>query len=424
MCEHGGTDNRDLLGMLDAAADLLRAAGRVPLSSAVVDVALTQAVQKLEALARIAQGQKLGVVAEIAQREAHRGQAAGSTPDLLARVLHLAPGEARAQAELANGLALVPDTAAALKDGRIGISQAAVTVKKAEEVRGRDDAEELLAKIDATAASAGQRVDRNRLARELDTTIARSGVDVLAERERTAHARRRLDVTTRDGMTIVHAELDPVGGATVRAALDALSRKDGEQDRRSFPQRQADALVLLAKRALETKDEIAELGGIAREVILITTPESLHAQPGAQPSLLDGHGPVSPELASQLCCDARVTAVHTDHSGKILNVGRTARTATERQRAAVLARDKQCVGCGAPVSRCQIHHIKWWRDNGETNLDNLVLVCWNCHTHIHHMGWQITRDGTGRYRAGPPDLVPPHLENSIAKHTHAYAHTS
>ena len=410
MCDHGGTDNRDLLGTLDAAADLLRAAGRVPLDGGVSDVELTQAVQKLEALARIAQGQKLGVVAEIAQREAHRGQAAGSTPDLLARVLHLAPGEARAQADLAAGLALVPDTAQALRDGRIGIGQAAVTVKKAEEVKDRDDAQELLAKIDQTASTAGQTLDRNRLAREIDTTVARAGVDVLAERERTAHARRRLDITTRDGMTIIHAELDPHAGAQVRAALDALSKKDGEADRRTFPQRQADAFVTLATRGIQADGIPQNLARRAR-VLLITSAESLHGRPDAEPSLLDGHGPVSNQLARQICCDAELTQVTVDRNGDVLDVGDTRRLPTLKQRKAVIARDKTCIGCDAPVTRCQIHHIKWWSRGGLTKLDNLALVCWNCHTHLHQHGWQITEEG-GRYRAGPP---PSPLDKYIAQ---------
>jgi hypothetical protein len=53
--------------------------------------------------------------------------------------------------------------------------------------------------------------------------------------------------------------------------------------------------------------------------------------------------------------------------------------------------------------------MRWWRDGGMTNLGNLVLVCWNCHSHIHHQGWQVTRDASGRYRAGPPDEAPREL---------------
>jgi hypothetical protein len=51
-----------------------------------------------------------------------------------------------------------------------------------------------------------------------------------------------------------------------------------------------------------------------------------------------------------------------------------------------------------------------------TNLANLVLVCWNCHSHIHHQGWQVVRDASGRYRTGPPGEVPgdePFIDTSI-----------
>ena len=47
----------------------------------------------------------------------------------------------------------------------------------------------------------------------------------------------------------LHAELDPVGGATVRAMLDSLSQKTDEGDQRSFLQRRADALAHMATLA-------------------------------------------------------------------------------------------------------------------------------------------------------------------------------
>lgn len=413
----------DLAVCLDVAEAALRCAVSLPPGAALADVALTAAIQRLEALARMCQGHKLMLVQEMADREAHRGHAAASPEDLLARTLNLTPGEARAQAELAQGLRALPDTAAALQDGRIGIGQAVITVKKAEELQDRDDAAALIGRIDRAAAAAGQQMDRNRLSRELDGVVARAGVDVLAERERTAHRRRSLSITTRDGMTIVHAELDPVGGAHVRAALDALSRPDGDHDRRGYPQRQADALVAVCKRTLESTDELRSLGGTAQSVVLITNADALHGVAEAEPSLLDGHGPVSGALARQVCCDAEITHV-VMRNDQVLDVQRDSRVATPRQRAAVIARDQACVGCGAPVSRCQVHHIKWWRDGGLTNLQNLVLVCWNCHTHIHHQGWQVTRDASGRYRTGPantPHGYDPHLDNSIEKQ--AFSHT-
>ena len=403
MCGYGGSDNRDLLAALDAAADLLRAAGRLPLGGAVSDGALTQAVQKLEALSRIAQGQKMRAVRELEQRQAHRGQAAATGADLLARTLRMSPGEARREAELADGLALVPETAKALEDGRIGLGQAHVAVKRAVEVKDRSDAGELLATIDGVAASAGQLMDRNRLAREIDAQIARVGVDVLAERERTAFTRRSLTWSVRDGMHVLHAELDPVGGATVRAMLDALSDKTDEMDSRSFSQRQCDALVHMATLAQAAEGQPKGTLRSAR-VLLITTPDALHGVEGAEPAVLDGHGPVSTKLARQLCCDATVNLVAMS-DGKVLDATPGQRLPSGPQRAAVIARDRACVGCGAAVSQCEIHHIVWHSHGGKTVIDNLVLVCWRCHTHIHQHQWQITKEA-GRYRAGPPGSTP------------------
>ena len=407
MCGYGGSDNRDLLGGLRGALDALRAAADVPLGGAVADVELTQAVQLLEAVVRVAKGRQGAVVREIAQRQAHRGQGARSTEDLLARTLRMSQGEARREAELAEGLALVPETAKALEDGRIGVGQAQVAVNKAVEVAGREDGELLVQQIDAVAATVGQQVDRNRLAREIDAELAKSNMDVLAQRERSAFTRRSLSWTVREGMHVLHAELDPVGGATVRAMLDALSDKTDEKDSRSFSQRQADALVHMATLAKGNQGKAQGTLQSAR-VLLITTPDALHGVDGADPATLDGHGPVSTELARQLCCDATVNLVAMS-DGNILDATPGQRLPTGRQRAAVIARDRACVGCGAAVSQCEIHHIKWFSDHGPTVVDNLVLVCWRCHTHIHQHQWQITRDATGRYRAGPPL----HLDNSI-----------
>jgi len=146
----------------------------------------------------------------------------------------------------------------------------------------------------------------------------------------------------------------------------------------------------------------AAVGDAGRaHVLLITTPDALHGRPGHPPSDLDGYGPVSSETARQICCDADVTTVVVDDDGTPLDLGRTHRLPTRKQRLAVIARDRVCVGCGAPARRCQIHHIRWWRDLGRTDLDNLCLVCPGCHTNIHHFGWTVIRTD-GRYRAGPP----------------------
>ena len=104
-----------------------------------------------------------------------------------------------------------------------------------------------------------------------------------------------------------------------------------------------------------------------------------------------GRSPTTPP--AQLRCDAEVRYVRQTRISATLDAGRTRRDPTPRQRAAVIARDRTCIGCGAAAARCQIHHIRWHgHDGGPTDEPNLVLVCWNCHHHLHHHGWQVIGD--------------------------------
>ncbi len=192
---------------------------------------------------------------------------------------------------------------------------------------------------------------------------------------------------------------DTIGLARTRAAVDALAKTTGPDDPRSAGQRRYDALIELIDRGINASPDTARA---AAQVLLITTPESQHSRPGAPPSTLDGT-PVSDETARQFCCDAEHTHTPTASNGDVLDVGRTRRDPTAKQRLAVIARDRACTGCGRAPSACQIHHRRWWgRDGGTTDLDNLTLLCPNCHHHVHHEGWTVTRTAEGRYRTVPP----------------------
>ena len=116
---------------------------------------------------------------------------------------------------------------------------------------------------------------------------------------------------------------------------------------------------------------------------------------------------MSSETARQLCCDATLTVIVTDGDGSPLDAGRSRRDPTRKQRLAVIARDRRCVGCGAPARRCQIHHVRWWSDHGPTDVANLCPLCPGCHTNVHHFGWAVTRHGN-RYTARPSLDEPRH----------------
>jgi hypothetical protein len=48
-----------------------------------------------------------------------------------------------------------------------------------------------------------------------------------------------------------------------------------------------------------------------------------------------------------------------------------------------------------------LHHIISWADGGDTDLDNLVLLCRSHHRLVHHSDWTI------RMSRGIPWFIPP-----------------
>ena len=77
-----------------------------------------------------------------------------------------------------------------------------------------------------------------------------------------------------DGMHVIDGVLDPVGGAAVKTALEALTRHFTPDDVRSHSQRMADALVELTHHALD-EGRLPSRGGVKPHVSLTTTVEAL-----------------------------------------------------------------------------------------------------------------------------------------------------
>jgi len=73
--------------------------------------------------------------------------------------------------------------------------------------------------------------------------------------------------------------------------------------------------------------------------------------------------------------------------------------------------------CGKPPALCDAHHLIFWADQdhpGDTDVENLVLLCWAHHVAVHeggwtlqrlpdHGGWQATRGAVINAWAGPPN---------------------
>ncbi|HEY2044577.1 MAG TPA: DUF222 domain-containing protein, partial [Jatrophihabitans sp.] len=109
-----------------------------------------------------------------------------------------------------------------------------------------------------------------------------------------------------------------------------------------------------------------------------------------------------------LCREASLAFIVQDSHGAVLNYRRTRRLASPAQTRALYARDKHCTfpGCDTPPDWCQRHHVIPWWQGGQTDLNNLTLVCGHHHREFQAIGWQCEiRDGLP-YWLPPPWIDP------------------
>ncbi|WP_080737428.1 HNH endonuclease signature motif containing protein [Rhodococcoides fascians] len=123
-------------------------------------------------------------------------------------------------------------------------------------------------------------------------------------------------------------------------------------------------------------------------------------------------GPLSRETSRQLACDCLLTAIVMDENGSPINLARTARTVTAKQKRALTARDHGCAfpGCGKPAAWTEGHHIWHWTDGGPTDMNNLVLLCGFHHRLIHHSDWEVFIGADNHPWFVPPATVDPYRQ--------------
>ncbi len=209
--------------------------------------------------------------------------------------------------------------------------------------------------------------------------------DGFQQSEAERYDRRRFDMSPiLDGMETIDGLLDAEGSAMVKSALDPLA-KPRPNDTRTPSQRRADALVELARRALDRGD-LPMSGGERPHLNLTVDLVTLERRAGAPAAELGrSDQPISGETARRLACDARVSRIITDGASQPIDVGRATRSIPPALRRAITARDKHCTapGCDRPPEWCDGHHDIHWIDGGETSTANVRLLCRH-HHHLEH----------------------------------------
>ncbi len=93
--------------------------------------------------------------------------------------------------------------------------------------------------------------------------------------------------------------------------------------------------------------------------------------------------------ASSSSVAPHVTVVK-DTEGNLLHIGRKARKVSTPLWRALFSRDRTCQFPGCSRTRhLQAHHIEHWAKGGETNPDNLLLLCRTHHWAVHEGGFRV-----------------------------------
>src|SRR5918911_1665613 len=337
--------------------------------------------------------------------------------------IHLDLGTAREKVRVARALGDLPRIDEALRQGVLSYAK----VRALTRVATPQTQDQLL---EIARSSTGAQLERLCRAFRKVVTVDDHG-NRLDEYRRVDH--RVLD----NGMVRITAVLHPDEADTVMKAIDQARRPpppteqpageggtsrpssrppyiSAEERKRLLPA--PDALVKLALASLTPQqpagDRPAPSAGdraapSMRPLLVVHVgPDPLSA--GTLAATLDDGTRLSAETLRRLSCDANLVPVKPGASGPRLDLGRQSRTVSPALHRALLIRDKAtCRFPGCTHRRfLHDHHINHWAHGGQTNLDNLILLCTHHHRLVHEGGFGISADGTGAITFTTPRGLP------------------
>lgn len=318
---------------------------------------------------------KLGQAPDAADAFRATGEVSGST--------------ARRDTDRARLVDANPRLGEALDDGTIGGEHLDAIAKVAKSID--DDARQLFnaAASDLVDRSSGLPVDTfdKQVQRLADQVKNDHGLDNARAQRQQSNVRMWKG---RDGMGNLRATFDPEWFESLRNAIQreaaaraAASKRAGEPVTLG-PHLDAAALVDLVQHGNGAKGR--------NEVLVVVDVESLANGPHEHTIRETRTGEtLAFATIERMCCDALIRRVVIDAAGNAIDVGRSSRTATDTQWAALNAMYSTCgwAACDRPVSWCQAHHIHEWEEAGRTDLDNLLPLCSHHHHAVHEGGYTI-----------------------------------
>lgn len=342
----------------------------------------------------------------------------------IATALRLSPNTAQMRIDVARTLVNhLPNTCSALAMGEISSSHATVIAKETAAAIRDGLSEFAIYQVEEKALSFAEFHTPGQVANKVRTTLAQlAPVEFEAVVDRARETRRVSCYNDADGMATVVAILPAPDAQIVMKSIEAYILRMNEKDAEAHSEvgssvagssvmrtktntwsllsadnKRADALTAILKAALS--DSLETVKPHRRPVtvnVTIDLPTLLGL--AENPGQLSGYGAIPATVARELASDATWKRFITDpQSGNLLDYGREKYEPPQALVDFLLARDRTCrfPGCRQPATRTDIDHAKSWDSGGETNIENLGLLCRRHHRLKTHGRWNLVSNEDG-----------------------------
>ena len=405
---------------------------------------LGQKITELSSQLNAGTYQRLLFIAEFDSRQAFNEYGMKSTASWLNWQVGIALGAAREKVRVARALKSLPAICESMQTGQLSYSKVRAITRVATSETEHD-------LLDIAHQGTAAHVEK--------TVRLLKGVNRIQETQQAnddLQARYANCIIDDDGMVVLSARLPADLGAVVKKALEIETQKildelknaqapdaqvphgarnenrtdienktetetetetenkndDGNADLDiSYTQAMADALGRLAEAGLQLAAGPRNCAD--RYQVVVHTDLAVLA--GAKGRCGEEGGiDVSAQTSRRLACHASLVEVeHDPQSYEPLNIGRKSRKPSAAILRALHSRDGGCRFTGCNATRfVDAHHIKHWADGGETNLDNLVLLCPFHHKAVHEGGFTVERTTNGHLVFRSPDGT---AQNKVGK---------
>ena len=350
----------------------------------------------------------------------------------IATALRLSPNTAQLRIDVARTLVNhLPNTCSALAMGEISSSHATVIAKETAAAIRDGLSEYAIYQVEEKALSFAEFHTPGQLANKVRTTIAQlAPAEFEKVVDRARETRRVSCYNDADGMATVVAILPAQDAQIVMKSIEAYILKMNAKDERenseifsgvngagvngaqtplearletatwsllSADNKRADALTAILSAALS--DSVKTVTPHRRPVTVNVTIDLPTLMGLAEnPGQLSGYGAIPASVARELASDATWKRFITDPlTGNLLDYGREKYEPPQALVDFLLARDRSCrfPGCRQPATRSDIDHAQSWEAGGETNIENLGLLCRRHHRLKTHGRWGLVSNIDG-----------------------------